>query len=405
MLIDNVGLYRVFGLPVQAWNWEKRFLGEMTGKGRKETATESQAGNVAYLRMNPDEEPELDMELVVSHQALLEKLDEWEEQEAAEEKLPELRAWQDAETGLWGLKRGRKKTTEADYVTVFDIKDGQAAVRFRDKGCGLVDAAGGVIWKKRKCLSLKFARNGFLVAQEKQGGKESYVDLKNLQEYDWKPEVKRYGAFELLKVRHTCYSRTKEVYASEIDFGGILIADKGFYLFIFEHGERYFCLLKGDEERYYSMCRKLEDGSIVVADRDGRMYHVTVDGKKERLEGGDGRTLIDRLEEETRNRLEVEEESRKMQIRTAYKEAIPYKAGVKWGLKVGNKVTIPPIYRKVQPPVGEYCAVEMNYGQWGVIGIDGTIWVEPKYPEVSVEENGTVVLTSVTGKKRNIQLR
>ena len=35
MLIDNVGLYRVFGLPVQAWDWEGMFRGEMAGKGRR----------------------------------------------------------------------------------------------------------------------------------------------------------------------------------------------------------------------------------------------------------------------------------------------------------------------------------------------------------------------------------
>jgi len=344
MLIDNVGLIRTFGLPDQERDWEGMFQGN-------------------------------------------------------------LEAWQDKETGLWGLKRGRRKTTEADFVTVFDMKEGRAAVRFRDNSCGLVDAEGEVMWRGRMCLSLKFVKNNFLMVTEKQGGKERYVDLQNLKEYDWKPEVRRYGEFELLKVRHTCYSRTREVYASDIDFGGILVADKGFYLFIFENGERYFCLLKGDEERYYSMRRRLADGSIVVADRTGGLYHVTEDGKKVVLEGEDGRKMIDRLDEEIRDRLEAEKEDRKRKIRKEYQEAVPYKAGLKWGLKVGNKVTIPPIYRKVQPPVGEYCAVEMNYGQWGVVGIDGTVWVEPRFPEVAVEEHGKVVLTDVMGRKRNIQLR
>ncbi len=404
VLIDSVGLYRVFGLPVVPWDWEGMFRGELAGKGVPPTKAEPT--EMPYVRQRPEEqEPDRDMGMVMSHEALLEKLEEWNKVPVtAERKKAALVAWQDKETGLWGLKRGRKVLTEAVYVRVFDMQEDVAAVRFQNHGCGLVDASGGMLWRKDNCRSMKFARNRLLVVQEADG-KEKFVDLCNLQVYAWKPEVRRYGGFELLKVRHLCYSRTKEVYASCADFESILIADKGFYLSVFEHGERYFCLLKGDEERYYRMCRKLEDGSIVVADKDGRMYHVTVDGKKESLEGGDGRTLIDRLEAETRTRLEAEEEGRKLQIRTAYKEAIPYKAGVKWGLKVGNKVTIPPIYRKVQPPVGEYCAVEMNYGQWGVIGIDGTIWVEPKYPEVSVEENGTVVLTSVTGKKRNIQLR
>ena len=31
-LIDNVGLYRIFGLPTQRWNWDAMFRGRMAGK-------------------------------------------------------------------------------------------------------------------------------------------------------------------------------------------------------------------------------------------------------------------------------------------------------------------------------------------------------------------------------------
>ena len=33
MLIDNVGLYRIFGLPTQRWNWDAMFRGTDGGKG------------------------------------------------------------------------------------------------------------------------------------------------------------------------------------------------------------------------------------------------------------------------------------------------------------------------------------------------------------------------------------
>lgn len=32
VLIDNVGLYRVFGLPTMAWDWEAMFRGDMAGR-------------------------------------------------------------------------------------------------------------------------------------------------------------------------------------------------------------------------------------------------------------------------------------------------------------------------------------------------------------------------------------
>ncbi|MBQ8360795.1 MAG: ATP-dependent helicase, partial [Bacteroidaceae bacterium] len=91
-------------------------------------------------------------------------------------------------------------------------------------------------------------------------------------------------------------------------------------------------------------------------------------------------------------------------IREEYRKAVPYRSGMKWGLKVGNRMTVPPIYRNIRPPIGKYCAVEKNYSQWGVISIDGSILIEEKYPDVSVEQDGTVWLTSVTGKRTRVKL-
>ena len=83
---------------------------------------------------------------------------------------------------------------------------------------------------------------------------------------------------------------------------------------------------------------------------------------------------------------------------------MPFKAGRKWGLKKGDRVTIPPIYRNVMPPVGKYCAVEKNYSQWGVFAVDGTVLVEPLYPNVEIGEHGVVTVTKVTGNKEYMKL-
>ena len=339
ILIDSVGVFGVFGLPTQEWNWERMFRGE-------------------------------------------------------------LEAWQDTETGLWGLRGGSVKVTAPIYVRIFDIQGEWAAVRFQNNSCGWVDALGKVLWKTNTCQSMKFLKNGFLVIIEN-GGKESYLDLRSLQLYAWKPEVKRYGNFELLKVRHLCYSRTRDVYVSGIDFVNLLIADKGFYLSIFESAGRYFCLLSGDEERFYSLHRVLKDGSIVVEDQAGCFYHVEEGKEKVRMERNDS---MESLAERVCKRLEAEDEDKKRKVLEDYLQAVPCRIGSKWGLKVGNRITVPPIYRNVRKPIGKYCVVEMNYGQWGLVCIDGTILIEPRYPDISVEENGTVVLTSVTGKKETLKV-
>ena len=38
---------------------------------------------------------------------------------------------------------------------------------------------------------------------------------------------------------------------------------------------------------------------------------------------------------------------------------------MKWGLKLGERIIVPPKYRKILPPVGYYCAYEENACQWG----------------------------------------
>ena len=82
---------------------------------------------------------------------------------------------------------------------------------------------------------------------------------------------------------------------------------------------------------------------------------------------------------------------------------MPYQSGQKWGLKVGKRITVPPIYRSIRTPIGKYCAVEKNYSQWGVITIDGRLLIDTKYPDVTIEQNGTVWLTQVTGKKKRVK--
>ena len=103
--------------------------------------------------------------------------------------------------------------------------------------------------------------------------------------------------------------------------------------------------------------------------------------------------------------METDKKKRKQRILDDYRKALPYQSGIKWGLKVGNLITVPPIYRNIKPPVGKYCAVEMNYSQWGIISIDGAILIEPKYTEVFIEENGMAWLTQITGKKVSVKLK
>ena len=76
----------------------------------------------------------------------------------------------------------------------------------------------------------------------------------------------------------------------------------------------------------------------------------------------------------------------------------------KWGLKLEERIVVPPLYRAVKTPVEKYCAVEKNYQQWGIMAVDGKMVVEPKYEDVELFEDGTAVLTVYRGKKIRLMI-
>lgn len=295
VLIDNVGLYRVFGLPTMAWDWEAMFRGDMAGRGIRTV----RHGNGTSPETVTAEDlcQDFGMEVIVSHDRLLSAIALQKTPNPC--KRPELRAWQDKNSGLWGLCRGRNKITAPVFVTVFDIRHDMAAVRLSDKNCGLVNACGEIIRKEGYCQSMKFMRNNFLTVQ-KPNGRSDYIDLYNLRSYREKPEVKRFGDVEMLKVGRMYYSRTKNLYASKLNLSGGYIYDHKFYVAIFDYNASvqcyiddphmagfpwgYACLLGGDHDSYYWIRRWLADGSIIVTDIGGKYYHVTDCGGKNTLD-------------------------------------------------------------------------------------------------------------------------
>ncbi|MDE7377468.1 MAG: DEAD/DEAH box helicase [Paraprevotella sp.] len=420
VLIDNVGLYRVFGLPVVAWDWDAMFRGDMAGKGRSVSQLEKDTVCPEVWAGTPD--CDCGMSLVMSRDRLLAELRERKDIcPVRNRNVSELKAWQDVESGLWGLRRGRRKVTGAVFDEIFDIRYDMAAVRFPDRKCGVTDSSGEAVWMRRDSLSMAFTKDYFLTFRSS-SGKEYYVDLHSLRTYDGKPEVKRYGGVELLKVGHVYYSRTRIVYVNKQHAGRLHIMDRGFYVTVFDSdvpvpcdcGSGYVCLLAGDYERFYGLHSRLADGSIVVRDQEGRYFHVKENGKKQLVGSGDLThdvqaclSEIRRLSEGAKENMrmhETEKAERRSLFLRECRDAVPFRAGMKWGLKSGDRVIVPPIYRTVKPPVGRYCAVEMNYSQWGVIALDGRVMIEPKYTDVTIGDNETAVLTFVTGKKKAVRL-
>ena len=438
VLIDNVGLHRIFGLPVRDRDWEAMFEGRMSGNAQPRTRMENNGLSVS-CSLSEDSKRNEGLEIVMTHNCLLDAIRNGDliclggGGPAGEEQRTALKACHDRQSGLWGLRCGNKITVLPQYREVFDICANRAAVRFKDGRTGVVDKSGVLMVVTGCCRRLRFLK-GELLSVTKEDGSDCYTDLKTNRTYQERPVVFSYGGIELLRVGETFHSRTRKAYTSMHGLHKDSLCFYGFYLKIPDYRvpkscrlvdpvwsaifDVFACVLEGDDEEVYWCCGCLADRSIVVMDGEGNYYHVEK-GKGKRYIAcnapkageADFASVVEGLRKEAgrraesvqRERQQNEEEKRRKRLEEI-KDVLPFRMGMKWGLKWGDRIVVPPSYRNICVPVGGYCAFEGNACQWGVMALDGKVVVEARYQKVEIEKDGTVHLTIIPGKVKTINL-
>ena len=438
VLIDNVGLHRIFGLPVRDRDWEAMFEGRMAGNAQPRTRMENNGLSVS-CSLSEDSKRNEGLEIVMTHARLLDAVRNGDliclggGGPVGEEQWTVLKACHDRQSGLWGLRCGNKITVIPQYREVFDICANWAAVRFKDGRTGVVDESGVPMVVTGCCRRLRFLK-GELLSVTKEDGSDCYTDLKTNRTYQERPVVFSYGGIELLRVGETFHSRTRKAYTSMHGLHKDSLCFYGFYLKIPDYRvpkscrlvdpvwstifDVFACVLEGDDEEVYWCCGCLADRSIVVMDGEGSYYHVEK-GKGKRYIAcnapkageADFASVVEGLRKEAgrraesvqRERQQNEEEKRRKRLEEI-KDVLPFRMGMKWGLKWGDRIVVPPCYRNICVPVGGYCAFEGNACQWGVMALDGKVVVEARYQKVEIEKDGTVHLTIIPGKVKTINL-
>lgn len=413
MLIDNVGLYRIFGLPTQRWNWDAMFRGRMAGKGSLPGRMNCDASVTAFPVVERPAEAGGDLVVVMEHGRLLSSI---REQALPDEKEQSpscsLRAFVDKETGLWGLEKGDGMLPDASFKEILSIKGRFAVGRLRNGCVRVLDDTGALVAEPGHCREVRFLKDDLLQVRHA-GNSVSYVDLRNGRCYSVRPRVLRYGSIELLQVNRTYYSRTRQVYANTCGLPSSFIVWMGFYVKMYDG-------------RVPSRCRRMEDGGfccepqvcLLEGDEEGRYYHVEKGhGKRyvacnrpsDRSEDFDEAVALLRrqADERVEKRLREEKceyERKRQRIISRSVEAVPFQIGVKWGLRTAERILIPPVYRRILHPVGGYCAYQDSSCQWGVLAVDGRIIIRARYMEVEIDRDGTARLTLVPGKMETVKL-
>ena len=229
MLIDNVGLYRMFGLPSANRNWQTMFEGRLAGKGNAHSIKTGYYCAAENLTANDTIRPNDTLELVMTHDRLPDYLTNAKDSLESHLNHKILNAFKDRVYGLYGLKIENKITAPPQYVSVFDTDDGFAAVRFKNWSVGVVNEVGEIKIQLECFRKLKFLKDKLLAATDNRG-KMSYIDLRSGKSYKQKPKVLTFGKVQMLEVDGICYSRTKILYKKELNTSLQQVCQHGFCL-------------------------------------------------------------------------------------------------------------------------------------------------------------------------------
>ena len=408
LIIDNVGLYRVFGLPSQVWNWNAMFEGKLKIGKKKETSKEREFflmyGKQETMPVGQDSE----MMMVMSHEELMQSL---------------------------------------KYREFVDCNDDFAIVKLNDGKMTVVNRQGEQVIEPGNYYDMKFLQ-GNILSYRPRRKTVCYYDLlarvvidEDIHAKD-APEVITINKWEFIEYNGLFKSRTYEYFAlpfrpSQYDlwnYGYYLIynfqrstasgcqewiykVEDGGSMRMYKENSEKACFLRGDHTHVYWLCADLYDSGIVVMDSHEDYYFVDSSLKKTYIGCNQPKTESENLMvamprlgkhiydmEMQRRKKQEEQELLLMQEKSEAGHVELYQAGKKWGVKVDGKVIVPPLYHSIAQPVGAYCAFEQIPRHWGVMTLKGKVIVDAKYEKVEIRDNGIAVVTGITGKTQTIKL-
>ena len=407
VIIDNVGLYRVFGLPSQVWNWNAMFEGKLKVGKKKETAKERE-----FFLMNEKQDciqihPDSEMMMVMSHEELLQAI---------------------------------------QYREFVDSKGEFAIIKLTDGKMTVVNRQGEQVLEPGDYYDMKLLDGNILFYRPRRKA-ICYYDLLAKAVIDdgtnvaGAPQVVNIKGWEFIEYNDIFMSRTQEEFSlpyrpSQYDF-----LNYGFYMiyrsrlsatacqvwYYYEGSEgkmrmgneesRNVCFLRNDYEHVYWLCAILYGERIVVMDSKEDYYLVDSSLKKTYIgcnqpknENEDLNFVMPRIgkkyyQEAMLQKKEMEaSELLLLHEKSEAGHVELYQSGKKWGLKVDGKVIVPPLYHRIALPVGAYCAFEQIPKHWGIMTLKGKVIVDAKYEKVEIRDNGIAVVTGITGKTQTIKL-
>ena len=409
IIIDNVGLYRVFGLPSQVWNWNAMFEGKLKVGKRKETPKDRE-----FFLMNEKQDdiqihPDSEMMMVMSHEELLQTIQYREFVDSRGEfaiiKLPDGKMTVVNRQGEQVLEPGDYYDMKLLDGNILFYRHCRKEVCYYDLLSGAIIDDGPNVYDVPKVVTLEgweFIKYG-----------DVYMS-RTYEHFSWpycpsKYDLFNFGDYLIYRYNYLVDSGCQEWYYYEGGNGLMMKATID---------SNRVCFLRGDYEHVYWKCATLRCGCIVVMDSKQDYYLVDSYLKKTYIgcnnpknENEDLHIVMPRLGKKYYDEMMLQEKKKEAsEMILLHEKSVAghvelYQAGKKWGIKVDGRVVVPPLYRSIAQPVGAYCAFEEIPSYWGIMTLKGKVIVDAKYEKVEIRDGGIAVVTDITGKTQTIYLK
>ena len=409
VIIDNVGLYRVFGLPSQVWNWNAMFEGKLKIGKRKETPKDREFFLMKEEQDDIQIHPDSEMMMVMSHEELLQTIQYREFVDSRGEfaiiKLPDGKMTVVNRQGEQVLEPGDYYDMKLLDGNILFYRHCRKEVCYYDLLSGAIIDDGSNVYDVPKVVTLEgweFIKYG-----------DVYMS-RTYEHFSWpycpsKYDLFNFGDYLIYRYNYLVDSGCQEWYYYEGGNGLMMKATID---------SNRVCFLRGDYEHVYWMCATLRCGCIVVMDSKQDYYLVDSYLKKTYIgcnnpknENEDLHIVMPRLGKKYYDEMMLQEKKKEASEMILLHEKSEaghvelYQAGKKWGIKVDGRVVVPPLYRSIAQPVGAYCAFEEIPRYWGIMTLKGKVIVDAKYEKVEIHDGGIAVVTDITGKTQTIYLK
>ena len=409
VIIDNVGLYRVFGLPSQVWNWNAMFEGKLKIGKRKETPKDREFFLMKEEQDDIQIHPDSEMMMVMSHEELLQTIQYREFVDSRGEfaiiKLPDGKMTVVNRQGEQVLEPGDYRDMKLLDGNILFYRHCRKEVCYYDLLSGAIIDDGPNVYDVPKVVTLEgweFIKYG-----------DVYMS-RTYEHFSWpycpsKYDLFNFGDYLIYRYNYLVDSGCQEWYYYEGGNGLMMKATID---------SNRVCFLRGDYEHVYWKCATLHCGCIVVMDSKQDYYLVDSYLKKTYIgcnnpknENEDLHIVMPRLGKKYYDEMMLQEKKKEAsEMILLHEKSVAghvelYQAGKKWGIKVDGRVVVPPLYRSIAQPVGAYCAFEEIPRYWGIMTLKGKVIVDAKYEKVEIHDGGIAVVTDITGKTQTIYLK